>query len=153
MIFTGCDYTRLKGLEADCLEIKKLKIKINTYTLHLPDNLGEQLIEYQNIKSERNLVSDKFFVLSNGHEIVSQTREVSDIIENAIGRKDTTGIRKYVITEMIRKGINQSFIMKLTGVGLTMFEACQNTVNLERHVDANRYIDSKMRDMRVFDYL
>ena len=54
---------------------------------------------------------------------------------------------------MIRKGINQSFIMKLTGVGLTMFEACQNTVNLERHVDANRYIDSKMRDMRVFDYL
>ena len=84
---------------------------------------------------------------------MSQTREVSDIIENAIGRKDTTGIRKYVITEMIRKGINQSFIMKLTGVGLTMFEACQNTVNLERHVDANRYIDSKMRDMRVFDYL
>lgn len=153
MIFTGCDYTRLKGLEADCLEIKKLKIKINTYTLHLPDNLGEQLIEYQNIKSERNLVSDKFFVLSNGHEIVSQTREVSDIIENAIGRKDTTGIRKYVITEMIRKGINQSFIMKLTGVGLTMFEDCQNTVNKERHIEANRYIDSKMRDMITFDYL
>ncbi len=153
MIFTGCDYAGLRELESDCLDARKLKIKINTYTLHLPDNLGEQLILYQNIKFERNFKSDKFFVLSNGQEIVRQTREVSYIIKHIIGREDTAGIRKYVITEMIRKGINQSFIMKLTGVGLTIFEDCQKMVNKERHIEANRYIDSKMRDMITFDYL
>lgn len=153
MIFTGCDYAGLRELKLDCLDAKKLKIEINTYTLHLPDNLGEQLIAYQNIKNERNLCNNTFFVLCNGQELSRQTSDISYIIKNIIGREDTAGIRKYVITEMIRKGINQSFIMKLTRVGLTMFESCQNTVNKERHVEANRYIDSKMRDMITFDYL
>ena len=36
MIFTGCDYAGLRELDADCLEIKRLKIKINTYTLPPP---------------------------------------------------------------------------------------------------------------------
>lgn len=153
MIFTGCDYVGLRELKADCLDVRKLKIDINTYTLRLPDNLGEQLILYHNIKNERNLHGNTFFVLCNGQELSRQTSDISYIIKNIIGREDTAGIRKYVITEMIRKGINQSFIMKLTGVGLTIFEDCQNTVNKERHVEANRYIDSKMRDMITFDYL
>lgn len=63
------------------------------------------------------------------------------------------GIRKYVVMEMIRNGINQSFIMKLTGAGQKLFEDCPNTVDSERHIEANRYIDSKVRDMVVFDYL
>lgn len=83
-----------------------------------------------------------------------QTSGISDIIEKSvIARGDTLGIRKFVLTEMIRNGINQSFIMKLTGVGVKIFEDCQNIVNAERNIEANRYIDSKMRDMITFDYL
>ena len=153
MIFTGIDYAGIRKLQAGCFDSKKLKITINTYTVHLPDNLGEQLSEYEMVKDTRGINSDSFFVLCNEQIIPKETYQFSYLIEGIIGRGDTSGIRKYVITEMIRKGINQSFIMKLTNVGLTIFEDCQNTVNTERHVDANRYIDSKMRDMRVFDYL
>lgn len=153
MIFTGIDYAGIRKLEVDCFDSKKMKITINTYTIHLPDNLGEQLTEYELVKNKRDINSDSFFVLYNEQIIPKETYQFGYLIEGIIGRGDTSGIRKYVITEMIRKGINQSFIMKLTNVGLTIFEDCQNTVNMERHVDANRYIDSKMRDMRVFDYL
>lgn len=119
----------------------------------MPDNLGEQLIEYVSIKRKRLLKTRKFFVLSSDKELALQTKKLSEILDEIIGRQDTTGLRKYVIIEMIRKGINQSFIMKLTGVGSTMFEDCQRIVNKERHVEANRYIDSKMRDMVLFDCL
>lgn len=153
MIFTGIDYVGIRKLAADCFDSKKLKITINTYTIHLPDNLGEQLSEYELVKNKRGISGDCFFILCNEQIIPKETYQFSYLIKGIIGRGDTSGIRKYVITEMIRKGINQSFIMKLTDVGLTIFEDCQNTVNTERHVDANRYIDSKMRDMRVFDYM
>ena len=153
MIFTGIDYAGIRKLEAGCFDSKKLKITINTYTIHLPDNLGEQLSEYEMIKNKRGIKGDNFFILCNEHIIPKETYQFGYLIEGIIGRGDTSGIRKYVITEMIRKGINQSFIMKLTNVGLTIFEDCQNTFDMERHVDANRYIDSKIRDMRVFDYL
>lgn len=153
MIFTGIDYAGLRKLTANCFDSKRLKISINTYTLHLPDHLGEQLATYETIKHTRKINGDFFFVLSNNQIIPRETYQLSYIIESAIGRGDTSGIRKFVITEMIRKGINQSFIMTLTNAGLTMFEDCQNTVNIERHVEANRYIDSKMRDMIAFDYL
>ena len=66
--------------------------------------------------------------------------------------KNTT-LKEAFDTEMIRNGVNQSFIMKLTGAGQTLFTDCQNTVNKERHIGANRYIDSKMRNMMMFDYL
>jgi len=153
MIFTGIDYAGIRKLKAGCFDCKKLKITINTYTIHLPDNLGEQLSEYELVKNKRGINGDCFFVLCNEQIIPKGTYQFSYMIKDIIGRGDTSGIRKYVITEMIRKGINQSFIMKLTDVGLTIFKDCQNIVNTERHVDANRYIDSKMRDMRVFDYL
>ena len=153
MIFAGTEYVGLRSLEEKCLDVTRRKITINTYTLHMPDNLGEQLIEYINIKSKRCMRSDKLFVLSGNKELILQTRKLSELLDEIIGRKDTVGVRKYVIIEMIRKGINQSFIMKLTGVGTTIFEDCQRVVNEERHVEANRYIDSKMRDMVVFDYL
>lgn len=153
MIFTGIDYAGIRKLEVNCFDCKKLKITINTYTIHVPDNLGEQLSIYEYIKNKRGIKGDRFFVLCNEQIIPKETYQFSYLIEEIIGRGDTSGIRKYAITEMIRKGINQSFIMKLTNVGLTIFEDCQNTVNTERHIDANRYIDSKMRDMRIFDYL
>lgn len=105
------------------------------------------------IKRKRLLKTRKFFVLSSDKELALQTKKLSEILDEIIGRQDTTGLRKYVIIEMIRKGINQSFIMKLTRVGSTMFEDCQRIVNKERHVEANRYIDSKMRDMVLFDCL
>ncbi len=41
MIFTGIDYAGIRKLEADCFDCKKLKITINTYTIHVPDNLGD----------------------------------------------------------------------------------------------------------------
>lgn len=153
IIFIGIDYAGLRALPSSCLDCKKIKITINTYTLHMPDKLGEQLIAYEDIKARRGICGDRFFVLSNGNMIDALTSDVSYIIEQAIGRGDITGIRKYVITEMIRNGVNQSFIMKLTQAGKTLFEDCQNTVNEERHIEANRYIDSKMRNMITFDYL
>ena len=68
-------------------------------------------------------------------------------------RKDLTGLRKYVIIEMILKGINQSYIMKLTGAGTKIFDACQRIVNEQRHFEANRFIDSRIREMEIFDIL
>lgn len=154
MMFTGVDYKGLRDLPFDCFISQKLKIIINTYTLHLPDKLGEQLKIYEEIKISRGLTGKVFFILSNGQEMSKQTSGISDILEKStLERGDTLGIRKFVLTEMIRNGINQSFIMKLTGVGLKIFEDCQDIVNTERNIEANRYIDSKMRDMITFDYL
>lgn len=153
MIFSGIDYAGLRLLERNCFDCLKLKITINGYTIHIPDNLGWQLKRYIDIKEKRGIESKCFLVPNNGEALSLQTSAISDILNEVIGRGDTSGIRKYVITEMIRNGINQSFIMKMTGAGEKTFEDCQNTVNKERHIEANRYIDSKMRDLIVFDYL
>lgn len=153
MIFTGVDYGGLRTLKSDCVNVPKRKITINSYTIHLPDMLGDQLIKYVSVKQKREIQSDIFFVHSDGKSLAQQTSKMSAIINEIIQRQDSTGIRKYIIIEMIRKGINQSFIMQLSGVGQTMFEDCQRIVNEERHIEANRYIDSKIRDMIVFDYL
>lgn len=151
--FSGIDYNGIRDLRKDCFDVEKNKIVINSYNLHLPDNLASQLKYYVRIKNERKIESEYFFVLHSGEELVLQTREVSDTLNEILQRKDLTGLRKYVIIEMILKGINQSYIMKLTGAGTKIFDACQRIVNEHRHFEANRFIDSRIREMEIFDIL
>lgn len=153
MIFAGTKYSSIRILPLSCFDMNKHKITINTFTIHLPDNLCTQLKLYIALRDEFNIKSDYLFSLRTGEQLKEITSGLSDCLKQFIGRSDTVGIIKYVVIEMIKKGINQNFIMRLTGIGPDIFQDCQDFVNKEKHFEANRYIDSQLRDMITFDYL
>lgn len=152
MIFCGTKYEVLMGIKKEDFSSVKRKIIINTYELHLPDNLAMQLTEYEKYRNKIKGNSELLFVRYDGEELQKETWQIAQIIKK-IDRTDTLGIIKYAVIQMIRSGINQNFIMNLTAIGTRVYDYCQNIVNQEKVTDRNRYIDSKIRSLEMFDYL
>lgn len=150
------------------------------YCVHLPRNLSKQLDSYIRL---RNKASKEKSIDDSGYLFVKDTcerilnTEKSDIhkllkciekdymssIKNLSQEKDSakgkrssftpTGIAKYCIIEMIKKGINQSIIQDFTGYGDIVYNDCQQNVNATQKENKNRYIDSKLRSLEMFDKL
>lgn len=156
ILLTGIRYNVLIEIKKNDLNLKHDLITINGITIHIPMKLSEQFEKYETINSEisnKNINRENLFI-EYGMDIISgNTATTSSFLGEALGRKDLNGVIKYTIIEMIKKGINESIIRKFTGVGETIYNECQNHVNGMYNIKTNRYLDSKIRSMEIFDLL
>jgi len=155
IIFTGIRYEVLHKLQRQALNLKYNTIHINGFTVHLPDNLRDQFYVYEKLLEGLDKSGDReyLFVEFDLNKISEITYITSSFLKILTGRGDLNGIIKFTIIEMIKKGINESIIKKFTGVGNDMYDACQDFVNNYSFSKANRYLDSKIRGMDIFDQL
>jgi integrase len=175
LFFLGLKYSRLASLKltdfyADNNTLKVIYDEKNDkyYTVHLPNMLSKQLRQLIKLRHEKNFDSSLLFVNRNGNEIdnsflnhfLSILRcayiESKPIEEDYIKDKNhftPTGLIKYAIIQMIRRGINQSVIIDFTGNQEDIYRDCQNEVNEEKIESRNRYLDSKLRGIDSFDVL
>lgn len=157
VLFTGVPYRVIRNIKFDNVNMTHNTICINDYYIHLPNNLSEQLAFYINLRNDikkiSKEISNTLFVYANGSKLRVQTDVVADTLKKYMGRGDITGIIKFSIIQMIKKGINQSIIQDFTKVGDSIYKYCQKQVNENKNLSASRYLDSKLRSLETFDIL
>lgn len=153
MVFTGVKFNVLNSIAIEDLNINHNTICINNFTIHLPDNLATQFKYYLDIRKRIPSELNTLFVQYEGDILGRKNRILSERLQQYIGRQDTTGITKFGVIEMIKKGVNQSLLQEFTGVGMDIFKDCQQQVNGEKNKYGSRYLDSKLRSLEINDLL
>lgn len=132
-------------------------ICINSYIIHLPNKLSEQLDYYINIRekvqNDKIKSTDTLFIGADGNILSSKTALISSTLREFMGRGDLTGIIKFAVIQMISKGVNQSILQDFTKVGGNIYKYCQEKVNEDKSLSSSRYLDSKLRSLETFDML
>lgn len=148
------------------------------YEIHLPKNLCNQIFQYLDYRDEilkiHNKIDNKYFLIDkNGDRLPNGdkqniTRLLIEIKDSYISEKigelkneylqeqnhfTVTGLTKYSIIEMIKKGVNQSIIQDFTGNEKSIYDSCQEYVNHLYEDNRTRYLDSKLRGIPLFDML
>lgn len=175
LLFLGLKYSRLAALkltdfntDTNTLDVIYDEKNNRHYTVHLPNMLSKQLKQYIKLRSEKNFNSALLFVNRNGNETTNsflseflnkirtgyiESSQVDNEYLNDKNHFTPTGLMKYAIIQMIRRGINQSVIIDFTGNQENIYRDCQNEVNEEKIESRNRYLDSKLRGIDSFDFL
>lgn len=157
ILLTGIAYRTIIKINIEDLDLKHCQITINGLTIHLPNNLIDQFIRYAdtraNILHKKENNTDTLFIEFNGNPISVQTTTIGSFLKDLTGRGDLNGIIKYAITNMIKKGINHSLIVKFTNVGPVIYNWCQNEVNKSMDLYSSKYFDAKIRSLDIFDSL
>lgn len=159
ILLTGSTYRNLISLTDDNIDLKHCSLTLNNLTIHIPDQLVDQMSIYKGFRKEilkRALLipsTTSWFIEFDGKPISTQTSTVSDFLSELIGRGDLNGIIKCAIIEMIKCGINQSVIQKFTGVGDTIYNDCQKALNDTLDLHSSTYLDSKIRKSVMFNSL
>lgn len=157
ILLTGITYRTIIKIKIQDLDLQHCSIAINDLTIHLPNNLIDQIDQYVRIRSKilekEKINNNVLFIESDGKAISSTTSTLAGFLKDLTGRGDLNGIIKYAITNLIRKGINQSIIVKFTGVGSTIYKWCQDEVNKTMDLHSSKYLDSKIRSLDIFDLL
>lgn len=157
ILFTGIPYRVVKDIKFDDLNKVHNTICINEYYIHLPNKISEQLDFYIDLRNEiRNnskTLEKELFIQADGNKLSVQTHLIAGTLREYMGRSDLTGIIKFAIIEMIKKGVNQSILQDFTKVGDQIYKDCQKRVNESKNLSASRYLDSKLRNLEMFDLL
>ncbi len=151
MIFSGISWDCIKKIELSAVNTELNVIEINGFLLHMPMELSKQMREYIRIRNAIKTESTKLFIKSSGKEL-SGTCNLDSILK-VIDRKDTRGIIKYTVINMIKANIGQHLIMELTEVGDTVYNYCLEVVNGNGRNEKTRIVDSKLRSISTFDLL
>lgn len=170
-IFTSAIVTKLimlTGIKNQVLNTIKLKdynselnfITINNFSIHLPNGLGKQMrlyVELRNSIVKNEDTEYQLFIKSDGTSIGSSYEYAFKLLQDTVGNSSAACVAKYTIMQMIKKGTNLYFIKMLTKFGIDSCLQCQELVNDEKSnedmTSQNRYIDSKIRSMDIFDLL
>lgn len=158
ILLTGTTYRTMTKINISDVDLQHCLITINDLTIHLPNKLIDQLRKYVEVRKiivERNGKEDtsSLFTEFNGNEVSNTTSTLSVFLKDLTGRRDLNGLIKFSITNMIKKGINQSIIVKFTAVGDTIYNWCQEEVNKSMDLHSSKYLDSKIRSLEIFDLL
>lgn len=157
ILLTGIAYREILKLSISNYSPEFNTLTANSFTIHLPVNLSKQFRQYCDVRKQLLINNSKsseiLFIEYNTARLSRITAKTSMFLAGLTGRNDLNGLIKYAIIEMIKKGINESIIKKFTGVGDKIFNDCQEFVNQQQDENATRYLDSKIRSLRIWDLL
>jgi site-specific recombinase XerD len=157
VIISGTMYRDIITITKSALELKYSTLTINELTFHLPKNLIDQFYKYLEIReslvNSEHDENDLLFIQFNGSRLPEQTSLIMTHFAGWTARTDYNGLVKYAIINMLNEGIGETIIKQFTGVGNIIYMDCWKYVENNKGFRINRYIDSKIRSIKVFDLL
>lgn len=160
VILTGVKNNVLNKIKISDYDVKLNTIIINNFKIHLPNNLGLQMEKYILARNEITKINGEcnaFFIDKNGKSINTNYTVAFYISKELINNNSGESLAKYTIIEFIKKGININLLKEFTGFGELTFMHCQEILNEEKNkediIAKNRYIDSKIRSIEIYDKL
>jgi hypothetical protein len=159
VMFTGVKNQVISSLKkSDYDEILNI-VKVNNYWIHLPNKLGLQMKKYLDVWSDlANSKEENFslFINKQGIPINKNYNLMFDVLQSVMNNRIAESVAKYTIMELMKSGINISIIRNLTSFGFETCFHCQELLNENKeynNISENRYIDSQIRSLEIFDLL
>lgn len=153
----GITYRELRKIKVTEDIVKYNKISINDFRITLPEKYGQQLKKYIDIRKQilikNNMDSDNLFINGKGETLLLQTSNISWFLGVCTCRTDLNGLIKYAIKNMIIVGVNDSVISRLTGASSILIQQAIYNEEDNEKLYWNRYLDSRIRNIELFDLL
>ncbi|NTU16273.1 site-specific integrase [Bacillus subtilis] len=153
IILTGVRYEIICNLKKNNLDLKYNNLKINDYSVPLPNNFRDQFEKYSKLVNELTFKKDNDFLLIEfeGEQLKKTTADTANFLKNSIDRSDLNGLIKYSVVNMLKHEMNEHVIRKLTGIGTKFYEQClEEVVDLDKD---NRHLNSIFMSMASFNTL
>jgi integrase len=144
MLLYGITYRELRKIKWNDYDEVYGNILINGFNLRLPAKLSVQIKQLKHyivesgIKNEKNI----FFTDSSGEqwaEITSYSG-IPDYLGALIGTTSVTSIVKYGISQLLKAGLSDSIVKKLTGASDKLIQGCI----LHEDYELNRIVNNKI---------
>ncbi|MBB6635299.1 hypothetical protein [Cohnella thailandensis] len=152
IILTGIKYKLIPKLKLADVNLRYGTLTINNYEIHLPHMLIDQFELYSSLRNKRT-ESNILFIKSNGEQLAEITGFTATFLGSLTSRTDIQGIIRFVIIEMMKKGITIDIIKEFTGVGNTIINDCLQIINKDLHMERKIFLDSTLRALKTFKYL
>lgn len=152
IILTGIKYKIVPKIKIDEINLRYGTITINNYEVHLPHRLIDQFELYISLRAE-NPISKYLFIKSNGDQLPDITGNTAAFLGSLMSRTDIQGIIRFVIVQMIIKGIPIDIISEFTGVGNTIINDCLQIINKDLFAERNILLDSRIRELNTYKSL
>lgn len=151
MLLTGVAYRTIRKVKKSDLNVSHGIITINDYEIRLPKALQTNFQKYLELIDSLHGEQDDLFIEFNGNIMSVNTSTLFTFLSTFISRGDLNGIIKYSIINMIKAGMNETIIKKITGVEETILKDCQS--NAFDKKTETRHFDSKIRSIEIYDML
>ncbi len=144
MIFTGITYRVARSLEFDKLVPTQNTLEINDFRIRLPLVLSTQFQLYA-VYHSKFVHSEFLFANADGSQWGEATSDsgIPNYMKIVIQQTNLTGVVKYGILHLIKSGINDSVIMKLTGASRDILKSCLDEAQ-NRDPGWEEYINSRI---------
>ncbi|MEA4987940.1 MAG: hypothetical protein VB095_07760 [Anaerovorax sp.] len=145
IIFTGITYRVARQLEFSNLKVETNEITIMNFDIRLPLDLSKQFQRYYSYRVA-HLPAQYLFVDIHGNQWGEKTSDsgIPNFMKTAINQTNITGIVKHGLSQLIKCGVNDSVIMKLTGASYELLASCLEDAQEKEQSDWNKYINSKL---------
>lgn len=131
MLMYGITYRELKNVKWQDYYEHTGQILLNGFKLRLPMRLGWELDRWHNFCKETTRMDEYIFVDYSGKRWgdTTSTSRIPDYILPIIGSGAITSIVKYGIAQLIKAGLSESVIKKITGASDTLIQSCVQDTN------------------------
>lgn len=160
VMLTGIKNKVIESIKCKDYDSELNRIRINSYWIHLPNELGKQLkkyIEFRNAILISVSLENPLFINHNGTIDTDSNYNRFIALEKIMKNRAAESVAKLTIMNLIQIGISSSIIQKLTTFGECTYSHCQELLDEDKGVSnficENRILDSKIRSMDNFDML
>ena len=153
---TGIPYKCARMIKSTDINIDYGTLFINELTIDLPYGMRDDLKRYIKMKEQMQIHNVEYLLCDiKGNQVSDKTTNVDSLLKSVIDGASITSVRKYSIINMIENGITEHIILKLSTCKSNIYDDCQKRIydKILKEDSQNRYINSKVRRMKIFDIL
>lgn len=150
MLLYGITYRELRKIRWDAYDELYGNIVINGFHLRLPYRLSVQLKQMKYFVKKNEIINNEnlLFTDSSGQawaDITSYSG-IPDYLGALIGVTSVTSIVKYGISQLLKAGLSDSIIKKMTGASEKLIQGCI----LHEDSELNRIINNKLVTVELY---
>lgn len=148
LIFAGIKYGIARKISLGDINMYTNILTINGFNIRLPLKLSIQFQYYLKLREELHVTTSECSLFSdfygNGWGEKTSSSKMPNILAQWSGRTDTTGLTKFGISNLIKAGVNDSVITKLTGAEETLLKSCISIDENSEVEKWDKYLNSRI---------
>lgn len=147
----------LRELKISDYDSELNKVKINGYSVHLPDKLAKQMKRYKKIRSQMVSSNEDRLFIDNTAKHTLDNAKMFFVLKGVTGNVKAMSVSKYAIIQMLKSQIPVNLVMDFTGYGKDVCKHCQEIVEEENGIfqlnEKAKRLDSGLRRSKSYDDL
>lgn len=154
----GVSNKTIRNLVLEDYERDNGRIRINGYSVRLPDKMRKNMDVYVEYRSRIINAEDNphlFIDFTNSQREYLDNTKMYFILFELIGSNCATSLAKYAIIHLIKQGLPAYLIQEFTGYKSDIYNHCQEIINEEKSVmskgDRCKLLDNSLNMAKLFD--